>query len=125
MEKLFLITLILSSITFNSLAQIQMESSNVKIPIISSKDTTLFSRTGPILVVKIDSFVYKLDSKSSYRLDRDWIKSITVLKNSDAKEIYGYTGEDGIAIIRLFKNHEEDFIYGKIATNPFKIKKVE
>ena len=102
-----------------------MESSNVKIPIISSKDPILFSSTDPILIVKIDSFVYKLDSKSSYRLDRDWIKSITQFKYTDAKEISRYTGEDGIAIIRLFKNHEEDFIYGKIATNPFKIKKVE
>ena len=122
MKTFTLIIVILSCITLNSLAQIQAESLNLKVPIISSKNTTLVSRTGPIFIVKIDSFEYKLDSISSNHLDADWIQSIIVLKDNEVKEKYGCEGEHGLVIIRLKKYHIEDFLEGEKADTPLKIK---
>ena len=82
------------------------------------------STTGPRLIVQIDSCTYNLGINSSYRVDCDWIQSITVLKQGSAKELYGIVGEDGIAVIRLYKNHEDDFLNGKIATTPLRIKQI-
>ena len=124
MKTIALIAVLLSVFTLNSLAQIQMESLDLEAPCITSKNKVLFSKSGPLMIVKIDSIEIELDSISSNNLDKDWIQSITVLKDSKATERYGCKGENGAIIIRLKEEHNDDFIKEKKATKPIKIKKV-
>ncbi len=138
------------------MAQIQMESLDLKTPQTNSRDTILFAKRGSQNViintferessifkvpqldsstlvysrtllksfVQIDSSLYNLNNKAYFRLNRDWVCSTSVLKKSEAEEIYGYKGEDGIVIFRLYSKYEDDFLNGAIATYPSKIKQV-
>ncbi len=138
MKTFTLITVILSCITINSLAQIKTESVDIiDIPQTSYNSKLNVSITYPLIIVMIDSIEYELDSLSfNYiisdslqgitlvnNVDENWVQSITVLEDSKAKEKYGYKGNNGVTIIRLLDNHKKDFIDGKKTTAPIKLKR--
>jgi len=119
MRLLFLFTLFSSILTFNSMAQIQMESLDMEVPQLTTNKVPS-SGTGPLLIVKIDSIEYKLDSISAKYLDAEWIQSVEVHKDKKTTERYGPEGEHGVALIRLKKDHIKDFITAKEADTPIK-----
>ena len=122
MRSLFLFTIVSSLLTFNSMAQIKMESLDMEVPQLTTNKVPS-SGTGPLLIVKIDSIEYKLDSISAKYLDTEWIQSVEVHKDKETNiERYGPEGEHGVAIIRLKEDHIKDFITAKEADTPIKIK---
>ncbi len=122
MKTLTLVIIGLSCFTLSSLAQIQMESLDLENPQVTSTNKVHFFKTGPLMIVKIDSIEFKLDSISSNYVDPDWIQSITVLKDKNAKGKYGNEGERGVVIITLQKEHIEDFFERKIVDKPITIR---
>ena len=89
-----------------------MESVNWEVPQISVKNKLPYTANGPLMIVKIDTSEYELDSISSNNIDGDWIKSIHVIKKGAIKEKYGYKAENGVVIIRLFEHHNKAFLEG-------------
>ena len=89
--------------------------------------TILYSSTGPQFYVQIDSSLYHLKNYAVFpqpytQVDRDWIKSISVIRKSASKAICGSETEGGIVVIRLYPKYEDDFLGGEMAVKPIKIK---
>lgn len=104
---------------FDKLLTFEKDSSVFKVPHLYTSFLP-YSSTGPQYFVQIDSSLYHLNNRPFSQVSREWISSITVLKES-AKGYYGYEGKDGMVIIRLHKTNEDDFLKGKIDSNPMKI----
>ena len=124
MRSIYLIIVILSCFTFNNSAQIQPESVEWDTPQISSKNMLWSSEAGPLIIVKIDSVEYRLDSLTMTGIDSEWIQSISVFRDGTATEMYGSNGKHGVIIISLKEGHFEDFINGRKPKTPLRIKKV-
>jgi len=122
MKAFLLILISLSFITFQSVAQITMESVDWEIPEISEKGRLPYFKAGPLMIVKIDSIEIELDSITKNNIEADWIKSIHVYKQDNMIEKYGYKAKNGVIFIRLFDDRNEDFLKCKKADNPIKIK---
>ena len=76
----------------------------VEVPELSNLNT-YSSETDPLLIVKFNAHEYELGSLSKSNLDVNWIKNITVIKDSRAEEMYGCRGRNGVVIIELKKDH--------------------
>ena len=123
MKTLTLVSIFLAFQTLNSFAQIQLESVNRDsiIPIPESKDKLWVPSTGQLMIVKIDSAEYELDSLSLSYIDKSWIQSVKVIKDDPAKHKYGVKGEHGVVIISLFPKNIDDFRESKKTADPIKI----
>jgi len=146
MKAIYLIIVILICSTLTNSAQIQPESVDwdtpqisssflpsvsdsgplwiVKTDSISSSFLPSVSDSGPLWIVKTDSIEFVLDSLSTKRIDTEWIRSISVLKESTATVKYGGSGKNGVIIITLKEDHFKDFIKGKKPDTPLRIKRV-
>ncbi len=110
MKTLILFAVILSSITINSVAQIQMESLDLKTPQIDSQAFPFSQETSPLLIAKLDSFEYVIEGLAINTLDSDWIKSVSVLKDSTAIKKYGCKGKNGVIVVRFIEDLEKVMI---------------
>ena len=83
-----------------------MESLDLKAPKICPKASTLSQEISPLFIAKLDSFEYVIEGLSINTLDADWIKSVSVFKDSTAIYKYGCKGKNGVIIVRFKENLE-------------------
>jgi len=74
------------------------------ISILSTRNFYYFE-AGPLLIVKFNSHEFELENLSKSNMDVNWIKRITVIKDSNAEELYGCRGRNGVVIIEFKENH--------------------
>ena len=104
MKKFTLFIVISSCAILSSLAQITMESLDLKAPEVTSKGMSPFSQSGPLVIVKIGFYEYELEDLSRSKLDVNWIQGISVMKDKKATEKYGSKGNKGVILVKLKKD---------------------
>jgi len=82
----------------------EKEYSVVEVPELSTRNFYYFE-AGPLLIVKFNSHEFELENLSKSNMDVNWIKRITVIKDSNAEELYGCRGRNGVVIIEFKENH--------------------
>ena len=126
MKTFVMLAILLTISTITSFTQITMESLDLEVPQRgTSGSNLLFSKTGPIMIAKAGTVDFKLDSVGINRIDTEWIQSISVFKDSESGEKYGYPTENGLIVINLKEEHIEDFLSGKIVNKPIRIKQIQ
>lgn len=84
----------------------QKDSSQTSVPFVFKLSS---SRT-PLVILKSDKRTMELDPRNDEIFDMKsiaakWVKSITVLKDQNAKDIYGERGANGVLIVQLVDNY--------------------